>query len=154
MAMPVTDWERRALIISLQASEAKLTAENKKITDDRNRLLKKMRRQTKEIETMESDWANRYDATDSLTQEVTDKEWEIKEHRHRNQVIQLALNTLVKRAGEWEKEKKVIFDTIQQRAGYEKVNDIHIAVKRLQCEIECVNNYLLALSGHSACPQH
>ena len=58
MAMPVTDWERRALIISLQASEAKLTAENKKITDHRDRILKKMRRQTKDNDELKEQHLN------------------------------------------------------------------------------------------------
>tara|TARA_R110000737_G_scaffold276748_1_gene283544 strand:- start:121 stop:522 length:402 start_codon:yes stop_codon:yes gene_type:complete len=73
MAMPVTDWERRALIISLQASEAKLTAENKKITDHRDRLLKKMRRQAKEIETMKHNeglWMKESFSKDNLKQRI------------------------------------------------------------------------------------
>ena len=107
MAMPVTDWERRALIISLQASEAKLTAENKKITDHRDRLLKKMRRQTKEIETMKSDWA---DATDSLAQQVTDKGKEIR-------VLKKELSDTKHNEGLWMKES-FSKDNLKQRIGW------------------------------------
>lgn len=48
----------------------------KKISDQKDRLLKKMRRQTNEIEGMKSDWA---DATDSLAQQITDQQKEIKD---------------------------------------------------------------------------
>ena len=109
MAMPVTDWERRALIISLQASEAKLTAENKKITDHRDRLLKKMRRQATEIETMKSDWA---DATDSLAQQVTDKGKEIHQ-------LKTTGRHIMKKASEWEAKNEDVkreYKTILEKA--------------------------------------
>ena len=96
----------------------------KKISDQRDRLLRKTRKQAKEIEEMKSeipticeqeheylksqmDVSNQIrEVTKSRDQQITDQQKEIKDLRNRNQVLQIGLNTLVKKSAEWDKQKK------------------------------------------------